>query len=432
MAGKKRARKKPSKSEGQDGFLQRLGPGLITGASDDDPSGIGTYSQAGAQLGFSVGWTMLITYPLMAAIQEISGRIGRVTGHGIAGNVCRNYPAPVIWSLIVLLFVANTINVAADLGAMGDALKVLIGGPGPLYVLAFGTISVLAQIFFKYERYVAILKWLTLVLFAYVIALFMVKVPWDEALAGLFIPKIQWNAAFLTTLVAILGTTISPYLFIWQSSQEAEEQRIDPDKKPLKKEPRKEQEEVRRIRIDTLVGMGVSNLIAIAIIMTTAATLHASGKTNIVSSSQAAEALKPVAGAFAELIFALGIIGTGLLAIPVLAGATAYAIGEGRKWPVGLSRKPKEAVAFYGVLTVSVALGVALNFTPIDPIKALYWSAVINGVLAAPVMIVMMLMVRRKSVMGDLVVRGPVYWLGWISTGAMGLCIVGMAMSMWS
>jgi NRAMP (natural resistance-associated macrophage protein)-like metal ion transporter len=430
MAVRKRVRHKLSKSEGQDGFLQRLGPGLITGASDDDPSGIGTYSQAGAQLGFGIGWTMLITYPLMAAIQEISGRIGRVTGHGIAGNICRNYPAPVIWSLILLLFVANTINVAADLGAMGDALKLLIGGPGPLYVVVFGTVSVLAQIFFKYERYVAILKWLTLVLFAYVIALFMAKVPWNEALAGLLIPKIQWNSAFLTTLVAILGTTISPYLFIWQSSQEAEEQRIDPDKKPLKREPGKEGEEVRRIRIDTLVGMGVSNLIAIAIIMTTAATLHASGKTSIESSSQAAEALKPVAGAFAELIFALGIIGTGLLAIPVLAGATAYAIGEGRKWPVGLSRKPKEAAAFYGVLALSVALGVALNFTAIDPIKALYWSAVINGVLAAPVMIIMMLLVRRKSVMGDLVVKGPVYWLGWVSTAAMGLCIVGMAASM--
>jgi Mn2+/Fe2+ NRAMP family transporter len=313
---------------------------------------------------------------------------------------------------------------------MGDALKLLIGGPGPLYVVVFGVVSVLAQIFFKYERYVAILKWLTLVLLAYVIALFMVKVPWNEALAGLLIPKIQWNSAFLTTLVAILGTTISPYLFIWQSSQEAEEQRIDPDKKPLKKEPGKEREEVRRIRIDTLVGMGVSNLIAIAIIMTTAATLHASGKTNIESSSQAAEALKPVAGAFAELIFALGIIGTGLLAIPVLAGATAYAIGEGRKWPVGLSRKPKEALAFYCVLALSVALGVALNFTAIDPIKALYWSAVINGVLAAPVMIIMMLLVRRKSVMGDLVVKGPVYRLGWMSTAVMGLCIVGMAASM--
>lgn len=427
---RRKTRKKPVENKDQDSFLQRLGPGLITGASDDDPSGIGTYSQAGAQLGFGIGWTMLITYPLMAAIQEISGRIGRVTGHGIAGNVCRNFPAPVIWSMIVLLFVANTINVAADLGAMGDALKLLIGGPGTLYVVVFGAVSVIAQIFFKYERYVSILKWLTLVLFAYVIALFLAKVPWGEALKGLLIPKIEWSGSFLTTLVAILGTTISPYLFIWQSSQEAEEQRIDPDKKPLKREPEKEDEEVKRIRIDTLVGMAVSNVIAVAIIMTTAATLHASGKTDIESSAQAAEALRPVAGPLAELIFALGIIGTGLLAIPVLAGSTAYAIGEGRKWPVGLSRKPKEAVAFYTVLALSVALGAGLNFTALDPIKALYWSAVINGILAVPIMTVMMLLVRRKSVMGDLVVSGPVYWLGWIATAAMFLCIVGMACSM--
>ncbi|MBR0776585.1 divalent metal cation transporter [Bradyrhizobium diazoefficiens] len=430
VATRRKADRTSTENQDEGGFLQRLGPGLITGASDDDPSGIGTYSQAGAQLGFGIGWTMLITYPLMAAIQEISGRIGRVTGHGIAGNVCRNYPAPVIWSLIVLLFVANTINVAADLGAMGDALKLLIGGPGTLYVVVFGAVSVIAQIFFKYDRYVSILKWLTLVLFAYVIALFLAKVPWDEALKGLLVPKVQWNGAFLTTLVAILGTTISPYLFIWQSSQEAEEQRIDPDKKPLKREPHKEDEENKRIRIDTLVGMAVSNVIAVAIIMTTAATLHASGKTDIESSAQAAEALRPVAGALAELVFALGIIGTGLLAVPVLAGSTAYAIGEGRKWPVGLSRKPKEAVAFYSVLALSVALGVALNFTALDPIKALYWSAVINGVLAAPIMTVMMLLVRRKSVMGDLVIRGPVYWLGWIATVAMALCIAGMAVSL--
>jgi Mn2+/Fe2+ NRAMP family transporter len=228
-------------------------------------------------------------------------------------------------------------------------------------VVVFGAASVVAQIFFKYERYVSILKWLTLVLFAYVIALFAVKVPWREALVGLLVPKIQWNGAFLTTLVAILGTTISPYLFVWQSSQEAEEQRIDPEKKPLKREPHKQAEETKRIRIDTLVGMAVSNVIAIAIIMTTAATLHASGKTDIESSAQAAEALKPVAGAFAEFIFALGIVGTGLLAIPVLAGSTAYAIGEGRKWPVGLSRQPKEAMAFYSVLTLSVGLGIVIK-----------------------------------------------------------------------
>ena len=258
----------------------------------------------------------------------------------------------------------------------------------------------------------------------------MVKVPWGEALIGLVVPKIQWNGAFLTTLVAILGTTISPYLFVWQSSQEAEDQRIDPDKKPLKHETHKAEEETRRIRIDTLVGMAVSNIIAVAIIITTAATLHASGKTDIKSSSQAAEALKPVAGAFAEFIFALGIVGTGLLAVPVLAGSAAYAIGEGRQWPVGLSRKPKEAIAFYAVLALSVALGILINFTGIDPIKALYWSAVINGVLAAPIMAVLMMLVRRKSVMGDLVVKGPVFWLGWIATVAMAFCIVGMAVSL--
>jgi NRAMP (natural resistance-associated macrophage protein)-like metal ion transporter len=426
------AKIKPEKtveSKKSEGFFARLGPGLITGASDDDPSGIGTYSQAGAQLGFSIGWTMLLTYPLMAAIQEISARIGRVTGHGIAGNVCRNFPAPVLWSLIVLLFIANTINVAADLGAMADALRLLIGGPGVIYVAVFGYVSVLAQIFMEYRRYVAILKWLTLTLFAYVMALAVVKVPWSEAIHGLIVPSIQWNGTFLTTLVALLGTTISPYLFIWQSSQEAEEQRIDPDKKPLKLTPSQTSEEFARIRTDTLVGMAFSNIIAIAIIITTAATLHANGKTDIQTSAQAAEALKPLAGAFAETIFALGIIGTGLLAIPVLAGSTAYAIGEGRKWPVGLSRKPDRAVAFYAVLAVSVLIGIGLNFTPLNPIKALYWSAVINGLLAPPVMVLLMLLVRKERVMGKLIVEGWLYWIGWIATAAMALSVIGMGIS---
>ena len=427
-----RAKKKAATetADDQNGFLEHLGPGLITGASDDDPSGIGTYSQAGAQLGFSVSWTMLLTYPLMTAIQEICGRVGRVTGHGIAGNVCRNYPAAVVWSLVALLFIANTINIAADLGAMADAVKLLIGGPAFVYVILLGSISVLAQVFFEYKRYVSILKWLTLVLFAYVIALAVVKVPWVEALKGLLIPKIQWNGAFLTTLVAIFGTTISPYLFVWQSSEEAENQRTDATKKPLRDDASTQAKEFRRIRIDTLVGMAVSNVIAIAIIMTTAATLHSKGITDIQSSSQAAQALKPVAGAFAEIIFALGIIGTGLLAVPVLAGSTAYAVGEGRKWPVGLSRKPKQAMAFYSVLALSVVLGIGLNFTPLDPIKALYWSAVINGILAAPVMALLMILVRRKDIMGELVVTGWLYGLGWASTVAMALCIVGMAVSL--
>jgi len=410
-------------------LLSVLGPGLITGASDDDPSGIGTYSQAGAQLGFGVGWTMLLAYPLMVAIQEISARIGRVTGHGIAGNVCRNFPASSIWFLIVLLFVANTINIAADLGAMADSLKLLIGGTATFYVVAFGVVSVLAQVLLEYKLYVSVLKWLTLCLFAYVLALAAVHIPWDEAIEGLLIPRISFEVNFLTTLLAVLGTTISPYLFIWQSSQEAEDQRIDRNKKPLKLDHSGHEGELRRIRIDTLVGMAFSNIIAIAIIMTTAATLHKAGIRDIQSSAQAAAALRPLAGRFAELLFALGIIGTGLLAIPVLAGSTAYAIGEGRKWPVGLSRKPKQAAAFYGVLAVSSGLGVALNFAPIDPIKALYWSAVINGVLAAPVMIMLMLLARRRKVMGDLVIGGWLYWLGWLSTAAMALCTLGMACS---
>jgi NRAMP (natural resistance-associated macrophage protein)-like metal ion transporter len=410
-------------------LLRSLGPGLITGASDDDPSGIGTYSQAGAQLGFGIGWTLILTYPLMVAIQEISGRIGRVSGYGIAGNVCRNFPAPMVWFLIVLLFVANTINIAADLGAMADSLKLLIGGPAILYVILFGTVSVIAQIFFEYKRYVAILKWLTLSLFAYVITLAVVRVPWGEAIKGLLIPRMSFDRTFLTTLVAVLGTTISPYLFIWQSSQEAEEQRIDKTKRPLKRDLSDHEPELRRIRLDTVIGMAFSNLIAIAIVMTTAATLHAHGITDISSSAQAAAALKPLAGDFAELVFALGIIGTGLLAVPVLAGSTAYAIGEGRKWPVGLSRRPKQAVAFYGVLSLSAGLGIALNFTSLDPIKALYWSAVVNGVLAAPVMVMLMALVRRRRVMGELVVRGGLYWLGWASTAAMALCTFGMIFS---
>jgi NRAMP (natural resistance-associated macrophage protein)-like metal ion transporter len=409
------------------GFLKTLGPGLITGASDDDPSGIGTYSQAGAQLGYGIGWTMLLTFPLMVAIQEISGRVGRVTGRGIAGNVCRHYSGKLLGIIVALLFIANTINIAADLGAMADATKLLIGGPGMLYVVAFGAISVAAQILFDYKRYVSVLKWLTLCLFAYVGALAVAKVSWGEAMAGILIPKLTWSGDTLTTIVAILGTTISPYLFFWQASQEAEDQRVDPDKQPLTRTPHDSKSEFQRIRADTIVGMAFSNLIALSIIITAAATLHAAGKTDIQTSAQAAEALKPIAGAFAEVIFALGIVGTGLLAIPVLAGSAAYAVGEGRRWPVGLARKPKAATAFYTVLALSAAIGIALNFTPINPISALYWSAVINGVLAVPVMVLLMIMARRQQVMQRFVIRGPLYWLGWLSTAAMTLSVVGMA-----
>ncbi len=408
-------------------FLRTLGPGLITGASDDDPSGIGTYSQAGAQLGYGIGWTMLLTFPLMAAIQEISARVGRVTGHGIAGNVCRHYSMWLLNVVVALLFIANTINIAADLGAMADATKLLIGGHGMLYVVAFGVISVTAEIFLDYKRYVSVLKWLTLSLFAYVGALAFAHISWSQALMGVLVPHIAWSADYFTTIVAIFGTTISPYLFFWQASQEAEDQRVDVTKRPLIDKHYGARKEFHRIRADTIVGMAFSNLIALSIMVTAAATLHAAGKTDIQTSAQAAEALRPIAGAFAEVIFALGIVGTGLLAIPVLAGATAYAVGEGRRWPVGLARKPKEAAAFYSVLTLSAAIGIALNFNSINPISALYWSAVINGVLAVPVMVLLMIMARRKDVMGHFVVGGPLHWLGWLSTAAMLVSVLAMA-----
>jgi NRAMP (natural resistance-associated macrophage protein)-like metal ion transporter len=407
-------------------FLKTLGPGLITGASDDDPSGIGTYSQAGAQLGYGIGWTMLLTFPLMVAIQEISARVGRVTGRGIAGNICLHYSALLLNAVVALLFIANTINIAADLGAMADATKLLIGGPGIIYVLLFGVTSVVAQIFLDYKRYVSVLKWLTLSLFAYVAALAVARISWGEALAGVLVPHLTWSADYFTTIVAIFGTTISPYLFFWQASQEAEDQRVDVTKRPLIDKHYGAQKEFHRIRADTIVGMAFSNLIALSIIITAAATLHASGKTDIQTSAQAAEALRPIAGAFAEVVFALGIVGTGLLAIPVLAGATAYAVGEGRQWPVGLARKPKEAAAFYAVLALSASIGIALNFTSVNPISALYWSAVINGVLSIPVMVLLMIMARRKAVMGHFVIAGPLYWLGWLSTAAMTLSVLAM------
>lgn len=409
------------------GLLKRLGPGLITGASDDDPSGIGTYSQAGAQLGYGIGWTMLLTFPLMVAIQDISARIGRVTGHGIAGNIARHGSQPLLHVIVLFLAIANTINIAADLAAMGDAAKLLVGGSAIPYVVVFGFGSVIAEIFLSYERYVLILKWTTLTLFSYVAVLCVIEVPWTKAIVGTFIPHVTWSAAFFTTLVAIFGTTISPYLFFWQASEEAEEQRIDPTKHPLKRAPAEAPGEFRRIRADTIVGMAFSNAIALAIIIATAATLHEKGVTQIETSAQAAEALKPIAGAFAEAIFAIGIIGTGLLAIPVLAGATAYAVGESRNWPVGLARKPKTALAFNAVLALSVIIGIAMNFTPINPIAALYWSAVINGVIAVPVMAVMMLMAARRTVMGRFVVRGPLYFLGWLSTATMAASVVAMA-----
>ena len=410
--------------------LQVLGPGLITGASDDDPSGIATYSQAGAQFGYDLGWTLLFSWPLMCAIQEISARIGRVTGHGVAGNLKRHYPSIFLFPIVLLLVAANTINLGADLGAMAAGLKLLIAAPAGMLVAAFAILCLGLEIFLSYNRYVSILKWLTLTLFAYVGVALVVKTPWGEVLHHLVVPHISLHAGYLTVVVAVLGTTISPYLFFWQAEEEAEEVQQHEGAKPLQRAPEQAEPEFRRIRVDTMIGMGFSNIVALFIIISTAATLHAHGVTNIQTSAQAAEALRPICGPLIFVVFALGIVGTGLLAVPVLAGSAAYAVGEAIGVHVGLSRKPNRAKAFYSILAGVVLLGALLNFTPIDPIKALFWSAVINGVVAVPVMIMMMLMASNAKTMGRFVLPGALKAVGWVATAVMAAAAVGMFATM--
>ena len=407
-------------------IFRALGPGLITGAADDDPSGIATYSQAGAQFGFAITWTLLFTYPLMAVIQEISARIGRTTGKGIAANIREHYPNAILQCIVFLLVIANIINIGADLGAMADALRLLIGGPTFLYVFMFGIFCASLEVLVPYSRYVSFLKWLTFALFAYFGTAIAVKVPWLEAARGFFIPTLSSDGAFWTVVVAIFGTTISPYLFFWQASQEVEEIKNVKARKPLAKSPEQGADAIARIKVDTYIGMAFSNLVALAIIFTTAATLHAAGTTDIQTSSQAAEALKPIAGPFAFAIFAMGVIGTGLLAIPVLAGSAAYAIGEALKWPTGLDRKPQKAQAFYGTIVAATLSGIAITLSPLDPIKALFWSAVVNGLVAVPVMTIMMFMSSNKNIMGKYAVKGILRTVGWLATGVMAAAAIVM------
>ena len=403
-----------------------LGPGLITGASDDDPSGIATYSQAGAQFGYTLGWTLLLTYPLMCAIQMISARIGRVTGRGLAENMRRHYPAPVLYLLVGLLLVANTINIGADLGAMAAALGLLIPGPAVLYIGGFAIVTVLLEVFTSYPRYASVLRWLTLSLFAYVATVFVVGVPWLTVARYLFLPHLEFSGAYLTVVVAVFGTTISPYLFFWQAAEEVEEEKGDREAKPLVNAPQQAPRQLARIQLDTLVGMGFSNIIALFIVLTTAATLNAHGIKDIQTSAQAAEALRPIAGEFAFVVFALGIIGTGLLALPVLAGSAAYAVGEAFHWRVGLAQQPGRAKAFYGALAVATFIGAALNDSPLDPIKALFWSAVINGVAAVPIMIMIMLLSSRRAVMRQFTLGPVLKTFGWLATAVMAAAAVGM------
>ncbi|HTI67761.1 MAG TPA: Nramp family divalent metal transporter [Caulobacteraceae bacterium] len=406
--------------------FEELGPGLVTGAADDDPSGIATYSQAGAQFGFNMLWTLVLTYPLMTAVQLTSARIGRVTGCGLAKNLGDVFPKPLVTGLVGLLFVANTINIGADLAAMGEAAQLVLGWGDHLFTIAFAFLSLGLQLFIPYERYARYLKWLTLVLLSYVAVVLVVQVDWTAAALGLVLPRVELTRPALTMVVAIFGTTISPYLFFWQSSQEVEEIGDHPAARPLKEAPRQARRELHRIRIDTFVGMGVSNLVALAIMISTAATLHVGGHTQINTAAEAAEALRPVAGPFAFVLFSLGIIGTGLLAVPILAGSAAYAFGESRGWKCGLENKPWEAVGFYGVIVAATLLGIAIDYSPLDPIRALFWSAVINGLVAVPLIAAMMWVASRRKQMGQFTAGLRLEVFGWLATAVMAAAAVAM------
>ena len=401
-----------------------LGPGLVTGAADDDPSGIATYSQAGAQFGFTLAWTMFLTLPFMAAIQIISACIGRGTREGLATNIGKRLPRSVLFGLVALLAAANTINIAADLAAMGEALTLVVGGYAFIYALAFGIACVVAEVFIPYHRYAGYLKIATFVLFVYVATAFTVRMPWGEVFAATFIPHLSLDRDMLLTLVAVFGTTISPYLFFWQANQEVEDSRLRQQRKDRAKTSSKEY--FTRISIDTWTGMTLSNLVAFFIIITTAATLHAHGITNIQTASQAAEALRPLAGELAFFLFAMGIIGTGLLAVPVLAGSAAYAVAETFGFHGSLELPVGRALGFYGLISAATFVGAGLAVTRIDPIAMLFWAAVINGVVSVPIMIAMMLVIGKGKGLGSLTIPAWMRGLGWAAAALMALTVVAL------
>jgi Mn2+/Fe2+ NRAMP family transporter len=406
-------------------FARHLGPGLVSGASDNDPSGIATYTQIGAQLGYAACWIMPLCYPMMIASQEISARIGRATGGSVISVIAHRYPGWIVQPVVALVVVANVINLGADLGAMAAVLHLLIGGPPLLYVQLFGVLCAGLLIVLDFNRYTQTVKWAALSLFAYFFTAFSVHIDWLSLLRHSFIPTLPTSVSSLNIIVAALGTTISPYLFIWQSSLEGERARGQPHLHG--RSAAMIDAEVSRIRVDTYIGMGVANLVAYAVIVTAAVTLHASGMHEINTAAQAAEALRPSLGPFAYAVFSFGILATGLLAVPMLAGSAAYAFGEGRHWPVGLARKTRDASAFYGCIVMAMLAGIGMNFAGIDPVRALIWSAVINGVLSAPVLVLMMLVAVRTDVMGSLTLRWPLIVLGWLTTLVMAAAAVGLA-----
>ncbi len=399
-------------------FFAQLGPGLITGAADDDPSGIATYSVTGAGFGYGPLWTALFCFPLMAAVQLMCSRLGMVSGCGLAAVVRKRYSRWVLWGACLLLIVANVINIAADLGGMAEATQMVTGIPSAWMTPVFAALIVAALLWTSYRFLARIFKWLTLVLFAYVITAFLAQPDWGAVLRATFVPDIQWTSEYLSVLVAILGTSISPYLFFWQAAQEVEEERAD-GRNTVAKRQGATDEELRRARTDVMTGMFFSNFVMYFIILTTAATLHAHGITKITTASQAAEALKPLAGKGAYWLFSLGLIGTGMLGVPVLAGSSAYAISEAMYWRASLDRKPRLAPKFYGVLIVAMVLGVALDYVGLDAVKMLFWSAVANGVLAPPLIVLVVLLTSDRSVMGERVSPPLLKWMGWLAAVVM-------------
>ena len=410
-------------------FFANLGPGLITGAADDDPSGISTYSVTGASFGYMPLWTALFSFPLMAAVQLMCARLGLVTGRGLAGVVRRNYPRPVLWGACALLVVANVFNIGADLGGMAEATEMMTGIKShywtPLY-----TILIISMLFFSSYRHIArIFKWLTLVLFAYIAAAFIARPDWGSVLSATFVPRVEWSSAFLATFVGILGTTISPYLFFWQASQEVEDERAQ-RRFTVEQREGATDEELRIARTDVLTGMFFSNLVMYFIILTTAATLNAHGQTNIETAREAAEALRPLAGNGAYLLFTLGLIGTGILAVPVLAGSAAYAVAEAKEWRGTLEDRPRLSRKFYAVVAVSMVLGLVLDFVGFNAVKMLFYSAVLNGVLAPPLVVLVVLLTSKPEVMGTRVSSRPLRYLGWATAAIMAAAAVGMFATM--
>ena len=399
--------------------LARVGPGLITGVADDDPSGIATYSQAGAQFGFNMLWTMPLALPLMVAIQYMCASIGRVTGKGLAANIKDAFPPIVIYAVVLLLLIANTLNIAADVAAMGEVAELVTGFDRHLMTAFFVVATLVLQVFIPYHRYVRFLKWLTLCLLAYAAVLFTVHVPWGQVVLRTVWPRFTPNAEAAAVVVAVFGTTISPYLFFWQAAEEIEEMESGTGTAPLVRDGSAAKKELRRIRWDTWSGMFYSNITAYFIVLATAVTLHAAGITDINTAAQAASALRPLAGGFAFVLFALGILGVGMIGVPVLAGSGAYALAEVLGWKAGLERSANDARGFYAIISVSVLAGLVIQYLPIQPMKALFWSAVINGVVAVPLMVVIILLVSKKSVMGAYTVSRPFIVLGWIATAVM-------------